>query len=395
MAKPYLIDIISTSRADYSHARSIANALEDSLNFTFRVVLSGTHCSAGSASSCDYYIPASSLGKNLVDSALALAEETHGFTNFWTSNQPAACILIGDRFELLPIANVALLFGIPIIHFFGGECDTSTCIDTEIRNALTKMAQLHCVSHSEMKKRVVALGEEEWRIAVTGNPAITNCKGNSAKFKQFARSNNWGDPPYIAVTYLPTTRELSQIDPDLDSIFSGLNDYPKHSIIWTGINADPGSTNIWERVSAFAGAQPNCHTVDSLGYERYHDLLAAAEVLVGNSSSGLLEASSYHLPVVNIGHRQIGRLYSGNVINCSNKTFLSALKEALSKDFRMKSKAIFNPFEDSTGLHRLIRLLESSLVDTPRLMTKLPSAGSKDQNLTGGLRRVSYLPDLD
>jgi UDP-hydrolysing UDP-N-acetyl-D-glucosamine 2-epimerase len=386
-----LIDVVSTSSADYAHATKIAQSLGNSPNVTCRLILTGTHTPSINAQDKSHFLLVSGLRKTVVDKCDAMSQEIQQFTKFWAKRAPDACVLIGDRFELLPIASVTMIFDIPLAHFFGGECDTSTCFDNDARNAITKLAHLHYVSHDAMKGRLRLLGEEEWRIQVTGNPAIANASGNADRFFRFAKKQGWGQGPFIAATYLPPTRDLGEIYQDLPLILAALAKCETYTVIWTGSNADPGSDRITLLLTSLAKDAANIIFSPVLGSALYQDLLAASRLIIGNSSSAILEAATYGLPAINIGSRQVGRLHSSNLINCTGSTLLDALDIALSPDFTRSIKGIVNPFAKSSGLDDFVAHLLCCLEDTPRLMVKYRDASHN--KIESGLSRIA-LPNL-
>ena len=365
-----LIDVVSTSTADYSHANKIAEQLKDSQHFASRLLLSGDHGHTVDTENGVFSLPVLGLKNSVPKKCIAMAQEIQQFTDFWTARKPDCCVLIGDRFELLPIASVAIIFDIPLARFFGGECDTSTCFDNDVRDAITKLAHLHYVSHWAMKNRLYQMGEENWRICVSGNPAVNRVSSDANRFIAFAKEKGWGHGPFISATYLPPTRNLNEIEHDLPLILAALARLDTHTVIWTGSNVDPGSERITEILMQSIKVISNIFLSPNLGSTLYQDLLAASSLIIGNSSSAILEAATFGLPAINIGSRQVGRLHSNNLLNCTGSTFSDTLDFALRPDFIESAKCVDNPFFKASGLENFCNHLHFHLADKSRLMMK-------------------------
>jgi len=335
------------------------------------------------------------MGTDLSASGLALGEMTAGFSKLWAQDRPEMIVLLGDRYELLPPATIAVLYGIPIAHMFGGEVDVSYCLDTQVRDAVSKMAHLHFVSHEAVRHRLVALGEENWRIEVSGNPAVDRPLFGQEAFYEFARQQDWQVDKLLAACYLPPTTQREVMFEELAALLTVLDERPEYTVVWAGVNADPGGADIQKKLEEHCAERANHHFVSGLGSERFHSFLQCAEALVGNSSSGLLEAASYGLPVVNIGVRQTGRLSGTNVINVAGNvlSIRTALNTALDdKTFRDKAKTQGNPFQSGDAAGRVAEGIARVLaMERDKVLLKRAVVGNP---LTlGGLQRVPEFTD--
>ncbi len=319
MSPAQRIDVVTTSRADFSLIAPIARSLGRRVGLTVRLVFSGAHHSDNEKdglqtlmSECGVAtatVEAEGIGGSDMANAAAMAAMMSGFGRLWSEDRPAACVLLGDRYELLPPASIAVLYGIVIAHVFGGEEDVSYCFDTQVRNGITKMAHLHLVMHAAMRERLLRMGEEDWRISVIGNPALEDRpRDGGAAFRAAASERGWGRGPYIAACYLPPTAFPGRWHGELDALLAALDDFGGHTVIWAGVNADPESPAIAARLQAHCAARRNQVFVANLGAQLFASLLEAADAIVGNSSSGLLEAPTHGLPNVTVGIRQTGRL---------------------------------------------------------------------------------------
>lgn len=238
--------------------------------------------------------------------------------------KPHIILLMGDRYELLSFLNSSLLYDIPLAHISGGEV-TEGAIDNQIRNILTKSSHLHFVANQEFKKRVLQMGEENWRVVVSGEPGLEKIK----KIKKIDKKNLekiLGLPlnSSIIVTYHPTTYNIENDAKILKNILNSLSKF-RFNIIFTSSNADEGGDHLNYIIKKYLKNNGNAIFMKSLGFNLYHNVLSHVKMMVGNSSSGIVEAASYNLPVVNIGDRQKGRPFTENVFH-SNGSLTQNLK---------------------------------------------------------------------
>lgn len=396
------IDVITTSRADFSLIGPVARELSSYNEVVTRLIVSGSHFGERGLGFFDgdetpqlqhIGVPAPGIGKSSGGSAAALAAMMAGFGVLWAKDPPALVVLLGDRFELLPIMSIAVLYGLPIAHLFGGEEDVSYCFDTQVRNALTKASHLHLVAHDAQRMRLLAMGEEAWRIHICGNPAIAEVEVDAENqlnaFDAWARSVVLPAGELIAACYLPATAVPGLWRAELEAIGAALDQFPERCVVWAGVNADPEAEDIRMAIEARCARHPRERFVAGLGRARYFGLLRRARLMLGNSSSGLLEAASFGLPVVNVGVRQTGRLSGQNVTNVPGDKVLiaKAISQYLSEGRPYHLK---NPFWRSDTLQRIGSLLMSAArVDRTALMLKrMPGA----EFLTAGLERVPEYP---
>ena len=394
------IDVITTARADFALTAPTAKALNRQMGLSGRLVFSGSHFAPAETARLDVVrqslevpsalVPCNGLGAGEGASGAALGEMTTGFARLWEKDRPAMIVLLGDRYELLPPAQVAALYGIPIAHMFGAEVDVSYCLDTQVRDAISKMAHVHFISHKAIRQRLIAMGEEDWRILVSGNPAVDQPARGSEPFITFARERCWDTERLIAACYLPPTTQREQMFTELNALLEALGQWPEHTVIWAGVNSDPGSNEIRALLQHHCATNPRHHFVDGLGNELFHGLLQSAEVLVGNSSSGLLEAASYGLPVVNVGVRQTGRLSGENVLNVPGiaAEIESAMMRAITDvAFRAEANTQGNPFHLGDAAERVASGIRHMLrMDRAKLMLKRSVQGNPRR--IGGLQRV-------
>jgi UDP-N-acetylglucosamine 2-epimerase (non-hydrolysing) len=365
-----MIAVVSTSRADYYHLRPVMQEMT-ARSMSFGVVVSGSHhegSGLGTRSDIEADgfpivadVPLDHPGDDPVDIATRTAEAVRGFAAVWERLAPETIVLLGDRYEVAAAAFAALPFLIPIGHVAGGEV-TRGAFDEALRHSITKLAHLHFVSHDAYAKRVAQLGEEPWRIIVTGLPGIDTLRqAHVSSREEFMRAQGWSDGDrFLLFTYHPETLSFHSTLDDarttLDaSLASGL------CILATAANADTWGTRLnmmlRERAQGTGGRMV---LRDSLGKE-YASAMCHAEAMVGNSSSGIIEAPWFGLPVVNVGNRQAGRVRGCHVIDVPpTKSEVSVgLARAISSSFRAGLETQRHLFGDGRAAGRICDALQA------------------------------------
>lgn len=287
--------------------------------------------------------------------SLALAIEK--FYNVFREIKPDILVVLGDRFEIMGVVQAAMLNNIPVAHIHGGEI-TEGAIDDAIRHSITKMSHLHFTSCEEYRKRVIQLGENPKRVFNIGSLGVENIK----KFQLLSKTDleeslgfNFAEKN-ILVTFHPVTLE-GDVKKQFNELLDALNDLKDTNIIITCPNADPGNDEIFELIQKFKLLNKNIYVYKSLGMRRYLSCLKYVDMVVGNSSSGIIEVPSFKIPTINIGNRQKGRIQAESIINCipEKNNILSAIDIAYKKDF---SNTI-NPYEKEDTLENLLKILKN------------------------------------
>ena len=247
---------------------------------------------------------------------------------------------------MLAAAVAAAPLKIPVAHLHGGE-SSEGALDDSFRHAITKLSHLHFVSAHQHAQRVLQLGEEEWRVVLCGAPALEYAKKQCRSFSHdFLKSRflvNLSPPPAL-VTYHPETLSANPVEKDFGEVLAALGGVSR-PLIFTAPNADEGSGTIRRMIRQFVLRHENAQFVESFG-PCYYRMMASSAVMLGNSSSGIIEAASFGLPVVDIGDRQRGRLRGLNVINCppDRHAIRRALSAATSEEFVARAKKSPNPY---------------------------------------------------
>jgi len=257
--------------------------------------------------------------------------------------QPDIVLLLGDRYETHAAATAAMLMNIPIAHIHGGEI-TEGAVDEQIRHSITKMSYLHFCSTETYRQRIIQMGEDPARVFNSGAPGIDNIKNlNLLTKKILEKELNWKLTSKSALfTYHPVTLKNNNISNDIEAILSILEKFD-FNILFTYANADAGGRLINQKIGEFCKIQPAKYkVVKSLGQVKYLSAMKYVDLLIGNTSSGIIEAASFKKPVVNIGDRQKGRLRGENVIDCNLNSLQDSIKLALSSSFKNQIKNMNN-----------------------------------------------------
>ena len=238
------------------------------------------------------------------------------FADYFEKLKPDMLIVLGDRYETLAIATVAMNKRIPIAHLHGGET-TEGAIDESIRHAITKMSYLHFTSTEEYRNRVIQLGEDPERVFSVGAIGIENILNEKLMSKlELEKSINFVlDKPYAIVTFHPVTLEENNSKEQVKELLDSLDTFNDMKFIFTKANADSGGRVINEMIDNYVNSHENAVAFNSLGLTRYLSALKYCTMVIGNSSSGLLEVPSFGIPTINIGDRQKGRLQADSIIN--------------------------------------------------------------------------------
>ncbi len=249
----------------------------------------------------------------------AMASITRAAGDVYAGVAPDLVLVTGDRLDMLPAATATLPFNIPLAHLHGGEV-TEGAVDDRVRHAITKLAHLHCVSSEGARDRLRALGEEDWRITVTGAPGLDTLKAApEMSAADLAAALELPDTAGLRlVTVHPETNAEDALAP-LEAVLGALAARPGLTL-FTAPNSDPGGAEMRRRIDAFVAAHDWAHFRDTLGSRLYPNALRHAVLMVGNSSSGVIEAGLFGLPAINVGDRQKGRERGANVVDVPNST---------------------------------------------------------------------------
>lgn len=378
-----IISILTATRAEYGLLKPVISKLIQSGEYDVRLVASGMHLSPDfgftyreieqDGFSIDRKIEILSTSDEPAAISCAMGQAMILFGKYFEELKPDLLLVLGDRYETLAVCIAAMNAGVPIAHLYGGET-TQGALDENIRHAITKLSWLHFTSTEEYRKRVIQLGEAPDRTFTVGALGIENIK-NTVLLSRKELSDKIGikpDLPYAVVTFHPVTLE-SDAGGQLLELLHACEEMGSLHYIFTKANADTGGRVINDMLDTYAKSHRNISVHTSLGSLGYLSALKYAELVIGNSSSGLIEAPSFKIPTVNIGDRQKGRLQSTSVINCLPKkaSIVSAIRKALSREFKSIAGTTVNPYGDGCSSDHIIRVIKSFLSEDRQDLKKV------------------------
>lgn len=388
---PRAVAVVSVSRSDYGHLRPVLEEIRAAPDLKLLLFVAGMHLAPEfgmtvEAIEADGWPIAERIEMlEPEDSPEAVAASigrgVGGFARAYVRHRPDLVVVLGDRFEMLAAAVAALPFALPLAHIHGGEISEGA-MDNQTRHAITKLAHLHFASAELHARRIAQMGEEAWRIHTVGAPGLDRLR--TVEFLSRAElASTLELPPegrWVIVTFHPVTLEYRETETQLSELLAAL-DKVDGAFVITAPNADTTGRAILRQLEEFAARCPRARLVRNLGDRLYLSLLRHADVMVGNSSSGLIEAPSFGLPVVNIGNRQRGRLRGPNVIDVGygRDEILCGIEAALVPEFRERLSGLPNPYGDGRAASRIVRVLCEVPLDA-RLIQK----GFADRAREGG-----------
>jgi UDP-N-acetylglucosamine 2-epimerase (non-hydrolysing) len=376
------IGVVTTSRADYSHLLPLLRAIDADSELDLYLIVSGSHLSASHGGTVteierDGFTIAERIGILSDDDTPAsitgaMGRAVTGFGEAFARRRPDILAVMGDRFEMHAAALAALPFKIPVAHLGGGDV-TEGAIDDALRHSMTKLSHLHFPSNDESARRILQLGEQSWRVTVCGELSLDNLPTLELLTREQleARFHVQLQNPFLLVTYHPVTLEYEQTEWQIKELLRAL-ETSGLAVVLTTPNADTANRVVSDAIKGFANRHPSAWHVDNLGMQAYFSVMSLAAAMVGNSSSGVLEAASFKLPVVNIGTRQDGRLRAANVIDCGYpaEEIAAAMNKALSADFRDSLHGLTNPYGSGSSASALIVEQLKTVVLDDRLTRK-------------------------
>lgn len=369
------ICVVTGSRAEYGILSGLIRQLADDSDVELQLVVTGMHL-----------VPEFGLTYRAIeadgmridrkvemmvasDSASGMAKSAGlgalCFVDVFDALVPDVVVVLGDRFEILAVAQTAFLMGLPVAHISGGEV-TEGAIDDAVRHAITKFSRYHFVAAETYRRRVVQLGEEPGRVFNVGDPGLDNV----ARLPLMARAEverELGlthDRPFLLVTHHPLTLGNESVKDSMAALFEALDSVTDHQVVITKSNADAGGRLANQLVDDYVRARPGrAFAFTSLGQLRYLSAMRCCAAVVGNSSSGIVEAPAMRRPTVNIGARQDGRLKASSIIDCATNVaaIKAALARAVSPSFQAtvaETVSLYGQGDASTRIRELLKQVE-------------------------------------
>ncbi len=375
------IGVVTTSRADYSHLYWPLRELDARPEIEVGVFALAAHLAPQFGNTIAEIERDGFSVKARIECLLSSDTDTGmaktigiamlGLADALTAWRPDLLLLIADRYEMLAPAATATALRIPMAHIEGGEVSQGA-IDDQVRNALTKLAHVHFTSTETARRRVIAMGEEAWRVHRAGAPSLDHLRRSKLLDRTAleARLDMQLTQPTIIAAWHPVTI-LRDTNAEAGAFFTALEQAPGQ-IIFVYPNADAGSFALSERIETLIQSRPHTHVFVNLDPITYWSLLGHTDAMIGNSSSGIMEAASFALPVVNVGMRQQGRERAHNVIDAPAETeaICAALSRSLDPAFRTDLTGMTNPYGDGTAAGKIARILAT--VPLEGLLIKQP-----------------------
>ena len=371
------IGIMTGTRAEYGLLKSLMQEINKDNDLELYLIVSGMHLSPefgmtyqeieedGFEINAKVEMLLSSDSPAGISKSIGLG--VIGFADEFQRADLDMLILLGDRYEALSAAISAMVMRIPIAHLHGGEV-TEGAIDEGIRHSITKMSYLHFTSTEQYRSRVIQLGENPERVFYVGALGVENIKKiNLMTKEELERSIHFEiDENTVVVTYHPVTLENNTVEEQFLNLLKVLDRNPKIRMIFTKANADTNGRIVNELIDKYAAqnSERACAFM-SLGQKRYLSALKYCRIVIGNSSSGIIEAPSFGKPIINIGDRQKGRICADSVINCgyTQQEIQQAMETALTEEFENKARNCRNPYEKENTAANIISVIKDYLLN--------------------------------
>lgn len=369
------IGVITGSRADYGILRPLLHAIVEDTELLLSLRVTGMHLSAEFGATAKEIEADGFLIDDRIEMLISsdtpegisksMGLGTIGFSQSFSQNKPDILVVVGDRFEIHSAVLAALPFNLPVAHIHGGE-ETIGAFDNSLRQSISTLSHLHFPATGIYGQRLIHMGEEPWRVTVSGALSLDNIRKIPLASPEILEEKIGFslNAPLIIVTYHSVTLEQEDAEWQIQELLEALGSV-ECSLLFTLPNADTNSQSIIKAIRLFVKKNSNSQLVENLGTQAYFSLMKYATAMVGNSSSGIIEAMSFELPVVNIGNRQTGRVRSKNVIDVGNgrQEVLAGIQKAINPEFRNQLRGVQNLYGDGSATHRILSRLKAVPLD--------------------------------
>lgn len=370
------ICVVTSTRAEYGLLKNTIGAIHNDKDLELMLVVTGTHLMQKYGHTIDEIledgfpitekVEVDFSSKTPKDISIIMGRLSIEFAKLFSDNRPDLLIVLGDRYELIPICSCAMNEMIPIAHISGGEV-TQGAIDDCVRHCVTKMSYLHFPGCEEYRQRIIQLGENPKRVFNFGDVGVENIYIQEYMTKaELEESIGFKlDKPYFSVTFHPVTLDSNTAEEQIIEVLNALKYFSDYKFVISKANADIGGERINAIIDKFAEQNGNCAAFGSLGIKRYLALLKYSDGIIGNSSSGIVEAPCFHIPTINIGDRQAGRLRADSIIDCMTKTddIINAIKKSRTESFRNIVSNAVNPYGQGETAKDIINVIKDYLLN--------------------------------
>lgn len=367
------ICVVTAARSEYGLLRWIMRDIQDATALKLQIIVTGAHLSPehgetyknilSDGFTIDKKIPMLLATTDKVSIVKSMGLCQLGFADAFQELEPDLVVVLGDRYELLPICSAALIMDIPIAHISGGDI-TEGAIDDSVRHAVSKMASVHFPGVDESGNRLIQMGEEAKKVYVVGEPGLDNFfrKEKISKDELAASLGLDISKDWILCTYHPETKASRELDCEaVNAIINLFKNEIDVELVITSANADFGGAEINQQFQKACSAYDHFHYFTSLGQDRYISFMSYCASVIGNSSSGVVEAATLKKPVLDIGDRQKGRPRPENVVHVKSSAteIFKGYEKIKSKEYLSGLDDIENPYGDGKTAERVVKLLDS------------------------------------
>jgi GDP/UDP-N,N'-diacetylbacillosamine 2-epimerase (hydrolysing) len=352
-----VISVVTGSRADFGLLEDVVSRINDSPNLELELIITGSHLSdafgrTGNQITALGYTNVTEIAMNVeieseTELTIAIGDLVQKMATHYSKRKPSLTLVLGDRYEMLGVAVACATLGIPLAHIHGGEITTGSK-DDMYRHAITKLASLHFVATPEFQKRVIGMGEDPKKVFVVGGLGVDSISRLKILTRQEIESNLGVslESSYALVTYHPDSINPEKSLDQLRTVIKSTESFPDVQFLVTGANADFYGNELNQFVKESSIKNRNLFFFDSVGQQNYLSLLAGAMFVLGNSSSGLLEAPSFKVATINVGTRQDGRPRASSVIDveCDETQIVNGIQSVIAHAGVLSLQSIDNPY---------------------------------------------------
>lgn len=368
------VAVVTATRAEYGILKNVIEKIDKSEQLELCLMVTGAHLVAEYGMTVneieqDGYEISEKIDMLLSSNTCTSISKSMGlamilFAEAFERQKPDMLVVLGDRYELLSVCSAAMNARIPVAHISGGET-TQGAIDESVRHCITKMSYLHFPACETYRKRIIQLGEEPDRVYNFGDVGVEMVHTIPKMTKQEleASIDFTLDRPFFSVTFHPVTLEVEEAEKQMKEVLSALDEFPEMKFVFTKANADAGGRSINNLIDQYTATHNNCIAFASLGIKRYLSLLQYANGVLGNSSSGIVEAPAFGIPTINIGNRQKGRLQADSILNCEPKRdqIVKMIIRSQSKEFTERAKRTKNPYGNGDTSSQIVQVITDYL----------------------------------
>ncbi|MGN0141600.1 MAG: UDP-N-acetylglucosamine 2-epimerase [Roseburia sp.] len=365
------ICVVTATRAEYGLLKNTIERIQDDDKLELCLVVTGMHLEERYGYTVQEImedqipiaekLPILSEESTELGITRTMGKASVAFGEMFYRQKPDMLLVLGDRYELFPVCQCALIFGIPIAHISGGEV-TEGAIDDAVRNCITQMSSLHFPGCEAYRQRIISMGKEPQTVYNYGDVGVENIrKMDYMTLGELQESIEFSlDKPYACVTFHPVTKEKGTARQQVKELFTALERFPEMKFIITKANADAEGDIINGEIDRFVAEHDNCKAFFSLGIRRYLSALKYAAMVIGNSSSGIVEAPCFQIPTVNIGNRQKGRVQAESILNCApvSGEIVRTMQKALSEEFQSIVSKAENPYGDGDTSEKIVETIK-------------------------------------